>query len=314
MIFQMTLASFDKERVDCKQFGDATDAINRIAVDFFGADLGSCQQISSVVSFNSFEITPNLLSSNTINGFKGSLQIDTPHLCTYKETGTTGSQNIPGGHQQHGQGDSSEIPRQLYLKLREMEYSHLPPMANQQTPTSIKFSPLLSPTNVLSTVKVLEEVPIIDGSGTPKQCKNVLHARKINRTSPKDRRRSRKVRVQTKGEMVAKRERYLLRNRQAAHICREKNKTWISELLKREEFFIRNNAKLPYEIEQTMLELGGLRAIAVEHYRVCPIPSPELAACFEEEVVCLQHSKLSALTHHSNQSLTPPPQDANYTS
>jgi len=268
-------------------------------------------------STNSFEITPNLLSSNTINDFKGSPQTAT-HLCTAKETGTTGSQNIPGGHQQHGQGDSSEIPRQLYLKLREIEYSPSPPMANQQTPTSIKFTPLLSPTNLPSAVKVLEEAPIIDGSGqripTPKQCKNVLHTRNTSRTSPKDRRRSRKVRVQTKREMAAKRERRLLRNRQAAHICREKKKTWVSELLKREEFFIGNIAKLPYEIERTMLELRGLRAIAVEHYRVCPIPSPDLAAWFEEEVVRLQHSKVSALIHHANRSLTPPPQDANYTS
>jgi bZIP transcription factor len=267
---------------------------------------------------NSFEITPSLLLSNTINDFKDSPQTATPHLYTGKETGITGSQNISGGHQRHGQGDSSEIPRQLYLKLREMKYSPSPSTLNHQTPTSIKLSPLLSPTNLLSTVNALEEAPIIDGSGqkirTPeRQCKNVLHTRKVNRTSPKARRRSRKVRVQTEREVAAKREGYLLRNRQAANKCREKKKTWVSELLKREEFFIRNNAKLPYEIEQTMLELRSLRAIAVEHYRVCPILNPELAVWFEEEVVRLQHSKVSALILH-NQSLTPPHQDANYTS
>jgi len=213
--------------------------------------------------------------------------------------------------------DSSEIPRQLYLELRETEYSPSPFTANQQTPTSIKLSLLLSPMNLLSTVKALEEALIIDGSRqkipTPnRQCKNVLHIRKIKRTS-KGRRRSRKVRVQTKREVAAKREGCLLRNRQAAHKCREK-KTWVSDLLKREDFFIRNNAKLPCQIEQTIQELRGLRAIAVEQYRVCLVPSPELAAWFEKELVCLHHTKVSALTHHANQSLTPPPHNANYTS
>ena len=289
---------------------------------------GSHRSLSSVVDIslsdngsptNSFAITPSLLSLNTINDFTGSLQTATPNLCTRKYTGTTGSQNILGGHQQLGHGDSSAIPRQLYVELRETEYSPLPFTAIQQTPTSIKLSPLPSPTNLLSTVKALEEAPIIDGLGqkipTPKrQCKNMLHTRKIGGTSPTDRRRSRKVEVQTKREVAAKREWYLLRDRQAAHKCREKKKAWVSESLKREEFLIVNNAKLPYEIEQAMLELRGLRAIAAEHYRVCPIPSLELAAWFEEEVVRLQHIKVSTLTLHANQSLTPPHQDANYTS
>jgi hypothetical protein len=90
--------------------------------------------------------------------------------------------------------------------------------------------------------------------------------------------------VYTKKEMAAKRERYLVNNRQAAHKSREQKKTWVTGLLERVELSIANNAKLPYEIIQTMLELEGLRAIAVEHYRVCPNPSPELAAWFEKEV------------------------------
>ena len=276
--------------------------------------------LSNLASPTNFsEITPSLLSSNTINDFKGSSHTASPYLYTGKEAGIAGSQNILGGYQQYGQGDSSEIPRQLFPEFREMEYSPSQSEANQQTPTSIKLSPLLSPTNLLSAVKTLDEAPIIDESSqmiptSKRQCKNDLHARKINRPSPTNGQRSRKVRVQTKREVAAKREGYLIRNRQAAHKCREKKKTWVSDLLKREEFFIRSNDKLPREIEQTMLELRDLRAIAVEHCRVCPILGLELGAWFEKDMARLQHSKVSALTNHVNQPLTPPPQDANYTS
>jgi hypothetical protein len=274
---------------------------------------------SNASPINSFVTIPSLLSSNTTLDFNGSPQTANPWLCTGRETGTTGSQNIPGGHQQHGHGDSSEVPRQLDLELRETDWSPSPFTASQQTPNSMKLSSLRSPANPLPTVKAFEEAPILDESGqkipTPKgQRKNVLNTKDIKRTSPKDSRRSRKVSAQTKREVAAKREGQLLRNRQAAHKCREDKKTQVSDLLRREEFSIRNNAKLTYEIEQTMLELRGLRAIATEHYRVCPIPSPELAAWFEKEVVRRQHSNVSALTHHANQSLTRPPQDTNYTS
>lgn len=77
----------------------------------------------------------------------------------------------------------------------------------------------------------------------------------------------------------------------------------------REEFLAKNNAKLPYEIEQIKHELKGLRAIAVEHYTVCPIRSPELVAWFEKEV---RHSVTPASICHANRPSTTPPLDADY--
>lgn len=68
---------------------------------------------------------------------------------------------------------------------------------------------------------------------------------------------------------------------------------------KREEFFITNHAKLPYEIEQIMLDLKGLRAMTIEHFRVCPNPSSELIFWFEKEVVRLPHSKTTDSMNYS---------------
>jgi hypothetical protein len=65
------------------------------------------------------------------------------------------------------------------------------------------------------------------------------------------------------------------------------------------------------EIVQTMLELSGLRARAVEHYRVLPNPSLVLVAWFEKEAVPLQHSKAAALIHHAGP--LNPSQDVDYT-
>jgi hypothetical protein len=81
---------------------------------------------------------------------------------TGKETGTTGSQNIPEGHQQHGHGDLSEIPRQLDLELRETYWPSSPFTASQQTPNSMNLSLLHSPVNPLPAVKALKEVLILD--------------------------------------------------------------------------------------------------------------------------------------------------------
>jgi hypothetical protein len=172
---------------------------------------------SNASPINSFTTIPSLLSSNTILEFNGSPQTATPCLCTGKETGTTGSQNIPGGHQQYRHGDSSEIPRQLDLKLRETDWSLSPFTVSQQTPNSMKLSLLHSPANRRPTIKALKEGSILNESGqnilTPKgQHKNVLNTRKIKRTSPKDSQRSRKVRAQTKREVAAKHKGYLLRN------------------------------------------------------------------------------------------------------
>jgi hypothetical protein len=278
--------------------------------------ISPCNNASPINSL--FATTPSLLSSSTVNDFKGSSQTATPRLCTGKERGTTGSQNIPGGHQLHRQSDLSEIPRQLYLEHRETENSPSLLTVEQQTPASIEFSALSSPANLLSTVEPLEEVPTLDELGQkipiPKrQCKNSINIRRIGTADARKGQGSRKVRVHTKKEVAAKREAYLLKNRQAAHECRERRKTRVAGLVERAEFFTADNTKLPYEIVQTMLELEGLRAIAVEHYRVCPNPSSELAAWIEKEVARLQYSKASALIHHADRPLAPPPQDANYT-
>jgi hypothetical protein len=101
--------------------------------------------LNNASPINSVATTPSLLSSNSVNNFKGSSQITTPRLCTGKETGTTGSQNIPGAYQQYGKSDLSKLPRQLYLKPRETECPPWLFTSNQQTPTNINPSPLSSP-------------------------------------------------------------------------------------------------------------------------------------------------------------------------
>jgi hypothetical protein len=84
-------------------------------------------------------------------------------------------------------------------------------------------------------------------------------------------------------------------------------------LLERAEFFVTNNAKQPYEIELIKLELEGLKAMAVEHCRVCPNPSPELRTWFEKEAVGLEQGQAASSIHHTHGPITPPPQDADYT-
>jgi hypothetical protein len=70
--------------------------------------------------------------------------------------------------------------------------------------------------------------------------------------------------------MAAKREIFLLRNRQAARKCREKKKALVADLLKSAEFFSINNAKIPYVIEQIILELNDLSAMAVSTTEFAP--------------------------------------------
>jgi hypothetical protein len=54
-----------------------------------------------------------------------------------------------------------------------------------------------------------------------------------------------------------------------------------------------------------------LRAIAVEHYTVCPIHSPELVAWFEKEV---QHRITPASICHADRPSAPPPRDVDFAS
>jgi hypothetical protein len=270
---------------------------------------------------NSFDATtPSLLSSNTTSDFGSSPQIATLRLYTGKEIGTEGAQNIPGDHYQHRQSDLSNGPRLLY---HESEFHpSLPFAVNQQTgpqtPANAQLSPPFSPANLVSPTELLRVAPILDDPGgqtpTPRRKrKNGLKAGRIKRPPAKKVRKTRKVKVQTKEEEAAKREKLRGRNREAAQTCREKKKTAVIDLLERVECFVTNNAKQTHEIELAKLELEGLKAMAAEHCRACPNPSPELSTWFEEEVVGLQQSKAATSTQHAHGPLTPPPQDADYT-
>jgi hypothetical protein len=114
-----------------------------------------------------------------------------------------------------------------------------------------------------------------------------LNSARIERAYAKTERGPRKVRVYTEKEVATKREKYLRRNRQAAHKCRENKKTYVTGLLARAKLITISNAKLRHDIVQTMLELEGLKTIAIKHCGVCPNPSPELAACVEKWVARL---------------------------
>jgi hypothetical protein len=266
---------------------------------------------------NSFDTTtPNPLSSNTASNIRSSSQIATPRSYSSEEMGIEGSQNILGDHQQHGQNNLSEGTRQLYPEPSETRF---PPSsvftANQQTPFQTPANAQLStpffPINPLSAPELVI-APLLNDprQQTPmprRKRKNALNAGRIERPPAKKGRKTRTVKVQTKEEEAAKRDTFLGRNRQAAQRCRQNKKTWIMDLLERSESSATNNTKVAYEIELAKLELEGLRAMAVEHYRVCPNPSPELTTWFEKEIVRLQQSKGSASIHYTNSPLTPPP-------
>jgi hypothetical protein len=264
-----------------------------------------------VSNINSYHATtPGLLSSNTANGVKPFSRIATPRLYTGKEMETNDSQNISGDHQ-HGQSGLSEAPRQLCPEPIEAEWPPSLSMVNQQTPLQTSYSSF-SPAN--PSAELPEGAPILDEPGqyistSNRQCKNGVNSGRIQKSLAKKGRGSRKVRSYTKEEVAAERDDFLARNRQTAYNCREKRKAWVTHLVEREEFFTKNNAQLPYEIEKIRLELKDLRAIAVEHYKFCPIPSPDLVLWFEKEV---QHSKTPTLNCHAGRSLTSPPQDADY--
>jgi bZIP transcription factor len=272
---------------------------------------------------NSFDATtPILLSSNTSSDVGSSSQIATLHLYTGNETGTKGSQNILGDHYQHTQSDLSERPR---LLCHESEFPPFLPFAvNQQTrpqaPANAQLSPPFSPENLVSATELLRVALILDDPGgqtpTPRRGrkrKNGLNAGRIERPPAKKVRRTRKVKSQTKEDEAAKREKFRGKNRQAAQTCRARKKTRVIDLLERAEFLVTNNAQRPYEIELTKLELEGLKAMAVEHCRVCPNPSPELRTWFVEEVVGVQQDKAVTSIHHAHGPLTHPPQDADCT-
>jgi bZIP transcription factor len=270
---------------------------------------------------NSFDATtPSLLSSNTTSDFGSSSQIATLRLYTGKKTGTEGSQNIPGGHQQHRQSDLSK--GLLYHEPRETGFPpSLPFAVNQQnppqTPANAQLSSPFSPANLVSATDLLRVAPILDDPGgqtpTPRhKRKNSLNAGRIERPPAKKVRRTRSIKAQTKEEEAAKREKSLGINRQAAKICRQNKKILVTHLLERVEFFATNNAKQSSEIERISLELEGLKSTAVEHYKVCPKPSPELSTWSEKEIVHLQRGKAAASIHHADGALTP--QDVGCTS
>lgn len=269
-----------------------------------------------VSTINSYHATtPGLLSLNTANDVKPFSRIATPCLYTGKEMGTNDSQNISGDHQ-HGQSGLSEAPRQLCPEPIEAECPPSSSTVNQQTPLQTStdfrsfssFSPANPPAKLLKGAPILDE-PSQNISTSNRQCKNGVNSGRIQKLLAKKGRGSRKVRSYAKEEVAAKRDDFLARNRQTAYKCREKRKAWVTHLVEREEFFTKNNAQLPYEIEKIRLELKDLRAIAVEHYKFCPIPSPELVLWFEKEV---QHSKTPTSNCHARGPPTPPPQDADY--
>lgn len=273
-------------------------------------------------SFKSFDSTALCLhSSDTPIYFGNPSYISTPHVYTDEVTETEGFQTTLRDHQQYQQNDSSAGPRQLDVEPRNIEYPLSPFAAMQQiplqTPANAQSSSLISPASLFSEGELLEVAPILDGSGQKpltSKCKrnNALNTRR-SKKPVEEGKRSRKVRAHTKEEVAATRKRFLLRNRQAAYKCREKKKIWVTDLLERKEFFTIDNAKQPYEIEQTMLELNDLRTMAVEHYRVCLNPGPEFVAWYEKEAVRLQHGIAASSIHQADGPHAPPPQDANYT-
>jgi hypothetical protein len=312
--YDLTLVEMtDMETFDFSQFdnGDIRSSVlHRSLSRVF--DISNPNITSPSNSFDS--TTPSLLPSNTTSDFGSSSRIATHRLYTGKDTGTEGFQNVPGGHQHHGESDLSKGPRLLYPKPRETESFPSPPFTvNQQTAsptfTNAQLAILFSPANLISATELLGVVPILDDPGqqtpTPRRKrKNALNVGRIERPPAKGR-RMRKVKVQTKEEEATKREKFLDRNRRAAQKCRQNKKTWVRDLLERAEFFATNKAKQPYKIELIKLELEGLKAIAVEHYRVCPNPSPELSTWFEKEVVRLQQGKAAASIHYADGPLSP---------
>jgi len=293
----------DIETFDFSQFldGDIRPSSSCQSLSRF-FDISSPNITSPLTSFDT--TTPSLLSSNTTSDFGSSSQIANLRLYTGKESGTEGSQNIPGGHQQRRKSDL------LYHEPRETELPpSLPFAVNQQTTpqtrANAKLSSPFSPANLVSATELLIVAPILDDPGgqTPaprRKRKNGLNSQGIERPPAKKVRRTRKVKAQTKEEETAKHEKFLGKNREAAQKCRKRKRTWVIDLLERQDFFLTSNAKKPYEIELIKLELEGLKAMAVEHCRVCP--SPELRTWFEKEVV----GKSVALFHHTNGPLTPP--------
>lgn len=214
-----------------------------------------------------------------MNDLQSSLQIATAHLYTGKETGTKSSPNIPRKDQRHGQSGLSEEPRQLYPELRETVCSPSPFTGNQQThlqsSTSTRPSSSFSTAYLLSAAELLGKASILDEAGQKTstlkcQYKSDLTAGRVERPPAKKGRRLRRAKVHNREVMAAKREIFLLRNRQAARKCREKKKALVADLLKSAEFFSINNAKIPYVIEQIILELNDLSAMAVSTTEFAP--------------------------------------------
>lgn len=184
-----------------------------------------------------------------------------------------------------------------------------------QASTSIRPPSSFSPAN--PTAELLEGAPVLYEPGqyistSTRQGKTGVNSGRIQKSLAKNGQRLSKVGIHSIEEVAAKHDDFLARNRQAAYKCREKKKTLVAlvaHLLEREEFFAKNNAQLPYEIEQIEQELKGLRAIAIEHYTVCPIRSPELVAWFEKEV---QYRITPASICHADRPSAPPPRDVDY--
>jgi len=127
------------------------------------------------------------------------------------------SQNIQGD-QQHRQSGLSEVPRQLHVEPREMEYLSWSFTANQPTSAGIGSDIPLSTTHrtakPLSWERVLNE-PGRKISTQERQYKADLNPERIESPPTKKRRILRNVEARNKEEVAAKRRHYLLKN------CRE---------------------------------------------------------------------------------------------
>ena len=305
----------DTEPIDFSQFVNYDTGLSSQDLSCL-FDLSSPGVVSPIDSL--YAITPSLPLSNDANNIQSPPKMAISRSSTNTEMSAESSRDVLEVYQQHGQ-DDSEIPRQLCLEPREKECSSsLPFTADQQIPSEIPAH--IRSSSSFSPAHLLDRAPTPDKPSqrapTPKrQCITGLSDSKMSRPGKKGQ-RSRKAGVHTREEVkkdaAAKRNKYLMRNRRAAHKCRDNKKSQMIELLRREEFFTANNAALLYEIAQTKLELRGLRTIAGEHCRACPCPSLELVTLFETDVVRLQQSKTTAPACNNNGLPTPLPQDSDF--
>lgn len=125
------------------------------------------------------------------------------------------SQNIIPGDQQHRQSGLSEVPRQLYVEPREMEYRSWSFTANQQTPAGTGSYASLSTTRrtaePLSGEQILDE-PDRKISTQARQCKAGLNPERIENPPTKKRRILGNIEARNKEEVAAVGGQYLSRH------------------------------------------------------------------------------------------------------